>query len=157
MPDTTTVIAPDDPVLSRLEDQIGWYGRKSQSAQRKFKRIKVVEILAAAVIPLLTGLKFPHVALVIGGLGVLITILEGILHLNQYQQIWTVYRSTCEGLLHEKYLFLARGGLYANAANPRALLAERIEAIMAQENGQWVSLQQQNDKSQGSGSQGLTS
>ncbi|HEX3471545.1 MAG TPA: DUF4231 domain-containing protein [Silvibacterium sp.] len=152
MTDTVTTSASDDPTLSRLEDQIGWYSRKSQSAQRKFKRIKVAVILAAAVIPLLTGLKFPHVALVIGGLGVLITILEGILHLNQYQQIWTVYRSTCEALTHEKFLFLPLAGPYANAANPRALLAERIEAVMSQENGQWVSLQQQNGKSQGSGS-----
>ena len=146
MSDTTTTA--DDPILSRLEDQIGWYNRKSQSAQRKFKQIKVVEILAAAVIPLFTGLKFPHVALVIGGLGVLITILEGILHLNQYQQIWTVYRSTCEALTHEKYLFLALAGPYATAANSRALLAERMETIMSQENTQWVSMQQQQQNQQ---------
>jgi hypothetical protein len=49
----------------------------------------VVEIFAAAMIPLLAGLSFPHDKLVPPGLGVLITVLEGILPLNQYQQLWS--------------------------------------------------------------------
>ena len=65
----------------------------------------------------------------------MITILEGILQLNQYQQIWTMYRATSEALTHEKYLFLALAGPYATAGvNPPVLLAERIETIMSQEN-----------------------
>jgi len=137
-----------DLVLDRLEDQIGWYDRKGRAAQKAFKRIKIVEILAAALIPFLTALKFPYVTLVIGGLGVLITILEGILHLNQYQQTWTTYRSTCESLKHEKYVFLAHAGPYAGASDPRALLADRVEGLVSQEHAQWVSAQQQHDKAQ---------
>ncbi|RXS98155.1 DUF4231 domain-containing protein [Silvibacterium dinghuense] len=135
-----------DPILNRLEDQIGWYDRKSRSAQRVFKRIKVVEILAAALIPFLTGLRLPEVAMIAGGLGVLITILEGILHLNQYQQNWTMYRATCEALKHEKYTFLALAGPYATAPNPRCLLAERIESTVSQEHAQWSSFQQQGNQ-----------
>ncbi|MBV8674220.1 MAG: DUF4231 domain-containing protein [Acidobacteriaceae bacterium] len=130
--------------LARLDEQARWYGRKSKRAQRLYKSMKVVEIAAAALIPFLTGLKFSHFELVAGGLGVLITIFEGILQLNQYQQIWTTYRATSEALTHEKYLFLALAGPYATAgANPPVLLAERIEAIMSQENTKWVSLQEQ--------------
>jgi hypothetical protein len=69
--------------LERLEDQIAWYDRKSQVNQRVYKRIKIVEIVSAAVIPFLAVLKLPFVGMVTGGLGVLITVLEGILHLNQ--------------------------------------------------------------------------
>jgi len=137
-----------DPIFSRLEDQINWYDRKSLSAQRTFKRMKVVEILAAALIPFLTGLKFPHQPLVVGGLGVLITVLEGILHLNQYQQNWTSYRSTCEALKHEKYVYLAQAGPYAGAASPHALLADRVESLVSQEHAQWASVQQQSSKAQ---------
>ena len=90
-----------DPIFDRLEDQIDWYDRKSRSALRTFKRIKVVEILSAAAIPFLAGLNYHYDKLVTGGLGVLITILEGLLHLNQYQQNWTNYRSTCEALRFE--------------------------------------------------------
>ena len=138
-----------DLVLDRLEDQIGWYDRKGRAAQKAFKRIKIVEILAAALIPFLTALKFPYVTLVIGGLGVLITILEGILHLNQYQQTWTTYRSTCEALKHEKYIYFAKAEPYASAINPYALLAERIESQVSQEHAQWASIQQQAVKTQG--------
>jgi hypothetical protein len=140
-----------DLVLDRLEDQINWYDRKSRAAQKTFKRIKLIEIFAAALIPFLTALKFPYVALVIGGLGVLITILEGILHLNQYQQNWTTYRSTCESLKHEKYVYFAQAGPYAGIANPRALLADRIESLVSQEHAQWASVQQQAKSSTTSG------
>jgi hypothetical protein len=137
-----------DPVLGRLEDQIDWYNRKSTSAQHIFKRIKVIEILAAATIPFLAGLTFRHVTLVTGGLGVLITVLEGILHLNQYQQNWTSYRSTCESLKHEKFVYIGKAGPYASAPDPHALLAERIESLVSQEHSQWASVQQQSVKAQ---------
>jgi hypothetical protein len=42
--------------------------------------------------PVISGKLFR----VTGGLGVVITVLEGMLHLNQYQQNWINYRSTCE-------------------------------------------------------------
>jgi hypothetical protein len=147
---------PTDPkeiTLARLDNQIKWYGRKSGTARRVFKTFKIIEILAAALIPFFTGLKFKHFELIVGSLGVLITILEGILQLYQFQQIWTVYRATCEALIHEKFLFLAFAGPYAGVANPPQLLAERIEAIMSQENAKWVSLQeqQQSQKADGAG------
>lgn len=139
-------VSSQDPIIDRLEDQIGWYDRKSQSAQRVFKRIKVVEILSAALIPFLAAMSFPHDKLVTAGLGVLITILEGLLHLNQYQQLWNTYRSTCEALKHEKYTYIARAASYANAADPRVILAERVESLVSQEHAQWSSVQQQAGK-----------
>ncbi|HSY70607.1 MAG TPA: DUF4231 domain-containing protein [Alloacidobacterium sp.] len=140
------ITASDDPVMERLEDQIAWYSQKSRSARRNFKAIKIVEILAAAFIPFLGSLPFawlkPHLTLLTGALGVLITILEGILHLNQYQQNWTNYRSTAEALKHEKFLYLANAGPYAATTNVRSQLAERIESLVSQEHAQWTSIQQ---------------
>jgi len=150
MPDASPVQpkSKEEITLDRLDDQARWYGRKSKRAQRIYKGFKIVEIVAAALIPFLTGRTLEHKDMVVGGLGVLITILEGILQLNQYQQIWTTYRATSEALTHEKFLFLALAGPYAAAgANPHVLLAERIEAIMSQENTKWVSLQEQSGKS----------
>lgn len=141
-PETTATVPSTDPIINRLEDQISWYDRKSRSAQRIFKRIKIVEILAAAMIPFLAGVSFPHDKLVTAGLGVLITVLEGLLHLNQYQQLWTTYRSTCEALRHEKYTYLANAGAYANVPDPRVVLAERVESLVSQEHAQWSSIQQ---------------
>ena len=136
---TTETLPSDDPIYQRLLDEQAWYSQKSRAARSAFKRIKVTEIVAAAVIPFLTGhTGFPGVTYVIGAMGVLITILEGVLHLNQYQENWTNYRNTAESLKHEKFLFLAKAGPYADAADTRATLAERVEALISQENSQWV-------------------
>src|ERR1700759_4851152 len=118
----TVNFGPGDPIHDRLEDQIGWYDRKSLYNQHAFKRIKVTEIVAAALVPFISVWGFRHAPLVTGGLGILITILEGLLHLNQYQHNWITYRSTCEELRHEKYVFLAGASPYAGLSNPRALL-----------------------------------
>jgi hypothetical protein len=140
--------APEiDPIMERLEDQIAWYDRKSMTNQRYFKRIKTVEIAAAAIIPFLAAFNFPRVMWVTGGLGVLITMLEGMLQLNQYQQNWIAYRSTCESLKHEKYIYLGKASPYAGAVDPHALLAERIESVVSQEHAKWASVRQQEPKS----------
>jgi hypothetical protein len=135
-----------DPVVDRLEDQISWYDRKSSSNQSAFKRIKVTEIIAAAVIPFLPALPWVNPSWVAGALGVLITVLEGLLHLNQYQQNWIAYRSTCESLKHEKYVYIAKASPYAGVADPRALLAERVESLVSQEHAKWASTQQETTK-----------
>jgi hypothetical protein len=134
--------ADPDPIMDRLEDQIRWYDSKSLRCQHIYKRVKVVEIFAAAIIPFVSTMNFPHVAYVTGGLGVLITVLEGILHLNQYQQNWTTYRSTCEGLKHEKFVYLGKAAPYSSVPDPHALLAERIESLVSQEHAKWASTQQ---------------
>ena len=132
-----------DPTMVRLEDQISWYDSRSLKNQRIYKRIKVVEIFAAAIIPFISTMKFPEVGYVTGGLGVMITMLEGLLHLNQYQQNWTTYRSTCESLKHEKYVYIAKAAPYAGVPDPHALLAERIESLVSQEHAKWASIQNQ--------------
>jgi hypothetical protein len=135
-----------DVTLQRLEDQITWYSGKSRSARTTYKRLKVVEIFAAAMIPFLAGLKFPNVAMATGGLGVLVTVIEGLIHLNQYQQNWTSYRATAEALKHEKFTYLAKAGSYASATDAHALLAERVESLVSQEGAHWIQAQDQDGK-----------
>jgi uncharacterized protein DUF4231 len=127
----------DSPVWARLEDQIAWYDRKSQKNQRRFKQLKVCQIVVAAAIPVLAAVDGSPVWL-LGGLGALIVVLEGLQQLQQYQQNWTSYRTTCERLNNEKFLFVARAGSYAVAPNPEALLAERVEGLISQEHASWV-------------------
>lgn len=143
-----TGIAEKDLIIERLQDQIDWYDRKSMANQRTFKRIKVTEIVAAAFIPFLSALhleKVPWMGWITAGLGLIVTVLEGLLHLNQYQQNWITYRSTAEALKHEKYLYLGKAGPYATAKDPHSLLAERIESLVSQEHAKWASVQQQQE------------
>lgn len=125
-----------DPTLERLEDQIRWYDRRSEASQRRFKVLKAIQILAAATIPVVATLD-AHAA-VPAALGGAVVLIEGFLQLGQYQQNWIAYRSTCEALKHEKYLFLAAAGPYAGAEDGRPVLADRIEGLISQEHAKWV-------------------
>jgi Protein of unknown function (DUF4231) len=140
-----------DPIWQRLEDQIEWYEAKSAQAQRTYKRLKIVQIIVGAMIPFFAGFQeqlkagLPDrldllPALLIAALGVIVVVLEGVQHLNQYQKTWLDYRSTAEALKHEKFLFLAGAGPYVSAEDKRARLAERIEELIASEHSRWVSV-----------------
>jgi hypothetical protein len=132
--------------LARLEDQIAWYDQKSVRSQNCFKRLKVVELVAAALIPLSTGISvvfpIPYPTIIAGVLGALIILLESLQGLYQFQSNWIIYRSTCEELKHEKFLWLAKAGHYADAKDPNRLLAERVESIVSTEHAKWVSAQE---------------
>jgi hypothetical protein len=156
----------EDPNIERIQEQIDWYNNKSGINQTNYKRVKLIEIVAAAFIPFLSALHFsdpnylfPYTnvrfATVVGTitalLGVLITILEGVLQLQQYQKNWVTYRGTCEALIHEKYTYIAGAGVYAatSGGNPHGLLVDRCETIGSQENTKWASLQQPQKKENG--------
>ncbi len=141
-----TDVNMNNPTLDRLEDQIAWYDRKSSSNQTWFKWLKIVAIVAAAVIPFSAGFGGP--GLLTGGLGVLIVVFEGLQSLNQFQHQWITYRSTCEELKHEKYLWLAKAGPYAEAKNPDSLLAERIESLISREHAKWVATTEESKERQ---------
>jgi hypothetical protein len=130
--------------MERLEDQLRWYSKKSRLNQKCFKWLKVIEIVAAALIPFAAGLM-PN-PLITGGLGVIVVILESMQGLFQFQQNWTNYRSTAEGLKHEKFLWQARAGPYKDLEDPDALFAERVEALISTEHAKWISYQEQAGK-----------
>jgi len=123
---------------SRLDDQIAWYNKKSQQNQRWYKRLRLIEIVAACTVPLLAGyvIDLQPLRYVIGILGLLIAVISGVIALYKFQENWTEYRTTCESLQHEKYLYLTRSEMYGSA-NPFPLLVQRVEALISRENSKW--------------------
>jgi hypothetical protein len=124
---------------ARLEDQINWYDSKSAENKRWFVTLKVCTMAAGALVPLLAGLKAS--AWLLGALGVIIVLLEGLQQLLQLHGNWLSYRSTCESLKHEKFLFLAQAGPYKSVIDPERLLAEHIEELVSREHAKWVATQ----------------
>jgi hypothetical protein len=125
----------EDPTWVRLEDQLGWYSRKSVENQRLYKWLKLLEIAVAAVLPVVAAVHSP--VWVTGGLAAVIVVLEGAQHLYQFQEHWITYRSTAEALKHERYLYLAEAGPYASD-NRHGQLAERLEGLISQEHAKWT-------------------
>ena len=129
----------------RVENQIAWYDDKSQLAQRRFKLLRGFEVIAAATIPLVAGFgkePFP-VSLFVGVLGTSIAIASTIISLNQYQENWTEYRTTCESLKHEKFLFLTKAEPY-DKEEPFLLFVQRVEGLISKENSSWSKYTQVN-------------
>src|SRR5438270_3950378 len=128
----------NDYLEKRLQDQIDWYDRKSQIAQKWFKRLRGIELIAATAIPLLAGYSSNSVylSLAVGFVGVLVAVAAGLLSLNQFQERWVEYRTTSEALKREQYLFLAGADPY-DGEHPFPLLVERVESLIAKETSAW--------------------
>lgn len=127
----------------RLDDQINWYGRKSASNQAAYKRLRLIEIIAAASIPLLAGYSqiSGHVGMtigiIIGVIGLIVAVIAGIVNLYRFQENWNEYRASAESLKQEKYLYLARVEPY-DSEQPFELLVQRVEGLLKSETTGWA-------------------
>ncbi|MDT7715118.1 MAG: hypothetical protein QOH09_1110 [Pseudonocardiales bacterium] len=123
------------PAWDRLEDQLGWYDRKSVAAQQAYKRVKLSQLIVGAAVPVVAALQVS--AAVTATLAAFVVVAEGAQQLYQWQTNWVLYRATAEALKHEKYLYLAAAGPYS-AGDRHRVLAERLEGLVSQEHAKWT-------------------
>lgn len=128
----------EDYIKNRLNDQIDWYSNRSKTNQKLFKRMRLIEITTAAIIPFLAGFgqSIPYYQLIIGSLGVIIAVSAGASSLYKFHENWIEYRSTAETLKHEKYLYQAKCSPYQNE-DAFCKLVQRVEGLISKENSQW--------------------
>ncbi len=128
----------EEYIEQRLKDQINWYDKKSQFNQKWFKRLRILEIVSAAIIPFLAGIgpNIPYYQLIIGFLGVVIAVSAGISSIYKFHENWIEYRTTAETLKHELYLFETKCQPY-NEDDAFCKLVQRIESLISKENTQW--------------------
>jgi hypothetical protein len=144
----------EHPAWLRLNDQLDWYDRKSGDNQKRYKQIKVAQLILAGSIPVFALVGDTWGRWLTAILGASVAILEGLQQLGQYNNLWVNYRATAEQLKHEKYLFLAKSGPYKGRKEGEALslLAERVEEQVSTEHAKWVSERsQQADKQEEQG------
>jgi hypothetical protein len=136
-------LSEDQYLKERLEDQIKWYDTKSIRCQKTYKWMKRLELVSAALIPILSTQSSDWVsfALIVSILGAIVVIIEGIVSLGKYHENWIDYRSICETLKQEKYMYLTLTGVYKTSPNEAFdLLVERIESVISKENVNWANL-----------------
>jgi hypothetical protein len=134
----------EERVRARLAEELRWYDARARANQRWYRTIKVLQLVAAALVPVMAGMGIS--AWITGGLGSAIVVLEGVQQLYQFHEHWIAYRSTWEGLRREQYLYEASAGDYATATSSPTLLAERIETLLAREHARWLSVQEEATK-----------
>lgn len=140
----------EEYVTTRLDTQIDWYDKKSITHQSTYKRWKIAQIILSASIPFVVGYveSWKFLAIIVGAMGVIITCIEGILTLGKHHEYWIEYRSVCETLRHEKYMFLTKTGVYRNEPS-FGNLVERVESVISQENVNWAALNYEDNKKNG--------
>lgn len=128
------------PEWQRLEDQLDWYGQRSRHCRRWHKRLRLLQVVFAATIPVLSMADSSLFRWLTAVLGASIAVLEAIEQINQFGPLWIQYRGTAEQLKHEKFLLLAGAGPYRDLERAEALclLAERVEERVSSEHARWV-------------------
>ncbi|XRJ96217.1 DUF4231 domain-containing protein [Latilactobacillus sakei] len=127
----------------RLDDQINWYDKKSSYEKRRHYVIKILQVIFSTSIPVLTSfvIDFHWMLRIIGILGGLVTILEGISSVMKFHEKWIQYRTISESLKREKYMFEASAGVYdADNTHEFKTLVERCETIISSENINWANM-----------------
>jgi hypothetical protein len=123
----------------RLEGQIKWYSTKSRLYKRIYFTLSITEIAAASSIPFLVSYiteKNPEFKILVGILGIIISIITGLIALLKCQELWIEYRITCESLKHERYLFETRTKPY-DQEDAFHLFVENVEELISKEHSKW--------------------
>jgi hypothetical protein len=135
-------ISEEDYLRNRVDDQIKWYGKKSQNNQKLYKSSIILNAICASLIPILSAYVTEQTVclkIFIAGLGILITISTVLLSLYKFQENWIQYRVVSETLKHEKFLYLTASGKYCQA-NKFNLFVEQTEKLISTENNNWAQL-----------------
>lgn len=129
----------DRYIKERVDDQINWYDKKASEAQHKYKMCQVIEIIIAACIPILVNFVDGCILfqVLVALCGVAITIIEGLTALYKWHENWIEYRSTCELLRHEKYLFEMKAPPYGDSSSVENLFVNNIESLISAESNKW--------------------
>ncbi len=126
----------------RYDDQVNWYDKKSLHNQKVYKRLQWIIIIFSALTPVLIELhidffkdfQLSRLAIVTS---LLVTICSAAIKTFKYQENWINYRTTCETLRKEKYLYQASLGDYKEAEDKEALFVGRVERVISRENTLW--------------------
>jgi len=137
-------LSPEVYLRDRVDDQMNWYDKKAVFNQKRYKNLKLLEIIVSVSLPFFTGLIAEGTKIdwkiVVGIMGVLVAGIEGVLSFQKYQENWLTYRTTAEQLKREKLLFQASAGHYRKSQD-FPLFVLRCEQIMGKENASWFEAQ----------------
>lgn len=129
----------EEQTLCRLNWSIQWHTLAHRQATRWYTGLKGIQILAAAIIPVLTAVGGNSLLTKgwIAGLGALVVTVEGIQQLKKYASNALLWGQGKEALKQEYYLYRAGVNPYSGM-EPNKVLAERIEQIIGREVGKWA-------------------
>lgn len=128
----------EEYLKNRVDNQIEWFNKKSGAYKRYYNILRMLELVIAGLIPFLTGYVDLYILIkpTIGLMGVLVGLIAGILSLFKFQENWIQYRSACESLQSEKYLFQTNAAPY-DTDQAFHIFVQKVESMLTGENRAW--------------------
>lgn len=146
---------PCEPILGRLDAEIQFYEAHQARCRFYHRLFKVLEVIAAALIPFTLSLPASF-----GGdwgakgvaafLGVAVVVMQGVQGVFQFHETWLRHKRTWIALEGEKSLYLAKAAPY-DGGDACAVLAARVQSLVANEVGEFIKTQQPPPRSGGPG------
>lgn len=159
------IITDEEYLETRVENQRQWYDNKASLNQKRYKNLKLWEIILAASIPVLITVSAAGVIenaniiskivvedgvqkvvsllslatifqFIAAAAGVVLVIMTKVLELENYYKNWIEYRDMAEKIEREKMLYVTRTEPY-DESNAYALFVEIIEGLLAKEIQKW--------------------
>ncbi len=132
----------------RWHSQWAFFDKKASEAKRRHQRLQLIIGLGSVTVPVLVGIR-GDTDVAQNGLYVLTVIISlavamaaAIENVQKYGDSWRSYRHAAEELLQEKSLYDNRAGRYADIPSPFLRFVERVEEVIAQQNGRWIQVQE---------------
>lgn len=123
-------------IKERIDPQVVWYDKKSKSYKRYFFLGNIFILVTSTLIPFFISFEADYFKYIIGFMGVLITVVTGMLNLFGFYQKWLLYRTTSEKLKSEKHIL----NLMADRLDEDEQFeyVQKLEGIIMNENQTWL-------------------
>ena len=127
----------------RLAFQIAHFMKKSVQHRRRYKVLKITEIVSGFLIAVfcafpMQGDRYRLVSVALSSMGLLC---EGILNLYNAKEHWISYQKTAQLLEREKYLYQCQTEKYAGKSKSFALFVKTCEELISDEITKWETIQ----------------
>lgn len=132
----------DEYLSKRVNCQIEWYEKQACAYQKKYKVSQTIEIILAALIPLLSSYadNFVLIGFIVGLFGAVIAIIKSLSRLYKWPENWLGYRTACDMLRYQKMLFETGSAPYNTKPETiENVFIHNIEQIISSEHNQWKS------------------
>ncbi|RKE10519.1 uncharacterized protein DUF4231 [Catellatospora citrea] len=129
-------ISREEYFKQRLDQYLKWYDKKAIQTKKLHFRMRTMAVLGGVVVPVLVNVDFPYARLVTTATSLVVASVVALESLYKYRDQWKNYRSTEQMLMHEKYYFQTRTGVYTGLDDQAAFsaLVDRVEDLIAAEN-----------------------
>ncbi|MGN0348741.1 MAG: DUF4231 domain-containing protein [Roseburia sp.] len=133
----------EEYIKTRVDCQIEWYEKKACACRKKYMTSQTVEIILAALIPLLSAYAddFKMIGFIVGVFGAAIAIIKALSKLYKWPENWIGYRTACDLLRYQKILFETHSAPYNyKPESIENIFVHNVEQIISSEHNQWKSL-----------------